>query len=177
MTSIEVVVADIADYAVHQTEAYVVAANNELWMGAGVAGALKRVAGEQVEMEATALGPIEVGQAVLTSAGTMPPPARALIHAAAMGFTERTQIYATQETVESAMSQTLELCLQNRIRSVTIPALGTGVGGLEIEAAAEAMAGVLHGFLQQHPDELERVRFVVTNDERQAIFETALDAA
>jgi O-acetyl-ADP-ribose deacetylase len=174
LIKIEVVVADIADYAQHQTEAYVVAANNELWMGAGVAGALKRAAGEAVEAEAVALGPIEVGEAVLTSAGEMPPPARALIHAAAMGFTERTQIYASRETVTAAMTRAMELCAQNQIRSVAIPALGTGVGGLEVEIAAEAMTDALRSFLTGQPETLERVRFVVTNEERQEIFEAVL---
>lgn len=174
MTQLEVVVADIADTERHQAEAYVVAANNELWMGAGVAGALKRAAGEAVEQEAIAQGPIEVGQAVLTSAGQMPPPARALIHAAAMGFTDRTQIYASRESVAAATTAALGLCAQHSLRSVVFPALGTGVGGLEIEDAAEAMAGALQEFLEQHPDALERVIFVVTNDERRAIFERAL---
>ncbi|CAN5599636.1 macro domain-containing protein [soil metagenome] len=174
MTEIEVVVADIADVEQHQTEAYVVAANNELWMGAGVAGALKRAAGEQVEAEAVELGPIEVGQAVMTSAGDMPPPARALIHAAAMGFTDRTQIYASKESVDAATTQALELCVQNRLGSVTLPALGTGVGGLEIDAAAEAMAAALHRFLAAHPGAIERIRFVVTNEDRRAAFEEAI---
>jgi len=120
------------------------------------------------------LGPIEVGQAVLTSAGDMPPPARALIHAAAMGFTERTQIYASPETVSAATTQALELCARNRLASVTIPALGTGVGGLEIEAAAAAMAAALRAFLADNPDSLDRVRFVVTNDERRGTFASAL---
>ena len=175
MTHIEVVVADIADFGQHQTEGYVVAANNELWMGAGVAGALKRAAGEAVEAEAVALGPIGVGDAVLTSAGEMPPPARALIHAAAMGFTDRTQVYASRESVESATARALGLCVQNRLGSVTFPALGTGVGGLEIDVAAEAMAAALQRFLAANPDRIERIRFVVTNEERRAVFEDAIE--
>jgi len=174
MTRIEVVVADIADTERHQAEAYVVAANNELWMGAGVAGALKRAAGEHVEQEAVSQGPIEVGQAVLTSAGKMPPPARALIHAAAMGFTDRTQIYASRESVAAATTAALELCALNNLRSVVFPALGTGVGGLEIEDAADAMAEALRDFLARYPDALDRAIFVVTNDERREIFERAL---
>jgi O-acetyl-ADP-ribose deacetylase (regulator of RNase III) len=174
MTRIEVVVADIADSDRHQAEAYVVAANNELWMGAGVAGALKRAAGERVEQEAVSLGPIDVGQAVLTSAGDMSPPARALIHAAAMGFTDRTQIYASRETVAAATDAALELCASNNLCSVVFPALGTGVGGLEFDTAAEAMAGALGSFLRRYPDALDRVIFVVTNDDRKAIFEGAL---
>src|SRR4051812_15431560 len=61
---VDVLVGDIADVATLQCEVYVVAANNELWMGSGVAGAIKRAAGEVVEREAQAQGPIQVGGAV-----------------------------------------------------------------------------------------------------------------
>jgi O-acetyl-ADP-ribose deacetylase (regulator of RNase III) len=173
-TNVDVVVGDIADVAAHQAEAYVVAANNELWMGSGVAGALKRAAGEQVERDAVTQGPIEVGDAVVTSAGTMPPPARALIHAAAMGFTDRTQIYATQETVYDATLRALELCEEHELRSVVFPALGTGVGALEVSDCAEAMVAALADHLIAGSD-LELVRFVVTNQKRATVFEQALE--
>lgn len=61
---LEVVKGDITE---ETTEAIVNAANNHLWMGAGVAGAIKRTGGEEIEKEAVAQGPVEVGQAVLTS--------------------------------------------------------------------------------------------------------------
>lgn len=173
---IEVVAGDIADFAEHQTEAYVVAANNELWMGAGAAGALKAVAGEAVEQEALKQGPIEVGDAVVTSAGKMPPPARALIHAAAMGFTDRTQIYATEETVGQATRRVLELCDDHGFKSVAMPAIGTGVGGLEFNAAVTAMVKALSDYANQGT-KIEFVRFVVTTDERREIVEQALRLA
>jgi len=59
------------------------AANNHLWMGSGVAGALKREGGEEIEAEAMALGPIPVGSAVATGAGRLP--YRAVLHGAVMG--------------------------------------------------------------------------------------------
>lgn len=166
---VDVVVSDIADVATLGCEAYVVAANNELWMGSGVAGALKRAAGAAVEREAMAQGPIQVGGAVVTSAGAMPPPARALIHAAAMGFTDRTQIYASPATVAAATRRALELCDERGLRSVALPALGTGVGGLEVAEAARAMVGVVAGYLATATT-LERVRFVVTTAERAELF-------
>lgn len=175
MTRFEVVVGDIADYQEHQTEAYVVAANNELWMGAGVAGAIKRVAGESVEQEALDQGPIEVGDAVLTSAGSMPPPAKALIHAAAMGFTDRTQVYANRQSVESATASALQLCTEHQIRSVTFPALGTGVGGLDIEGAAQGMSNAFRQHLAG-PNPVDRIRIVVTTDDRKTIFDQAVAA-
>jgi O-acetyl-ADP-ribose deacetylase len=158
--TVEVIEADIADVAAIGCEAYVNAANNELWMGAGVAGALKRAAGDVVEREAVDQGPIEVGDAVLTSAGRMPAPARAIIHAAAMGFTDRTQIYASPETVAAATRRSLQLCDQDGLTSVAFPALGTGVGGLEIEACAAAMVTAVREHLEAG-SAITRVVFVV----------------
>lgn len=158
--TIEVIEADIADVAAIGCEAFVNAANNELWMGAGVAGALKRAAGDEVEREAIDQGPIEVGDAVITSAGTMRAPARAIIHAAAMGFTDRTQIYASAETVAAATRRSLELCDQHGLKSVAFPALGTGVGGLEIDACAAAMVTAVREHLESGSS-ISRVVFVV----------------
>jgi O-acetyl-ADP-ribose deacetylase len=172
---IEVVVGDIADVATHGCEAYVNAANNELWMGSGVAGALKRAAGDEVEREAMAQGPIAVGDAVMTSAGAMPPPARVIVHAAAMGFTDRTQIYASSETVEAATGKALELCNDRGIRSVVLPALGTGVGGLDDETCAKAMVSAIRKHWQRGST-IERVRFVVTNPARASVFQLEIDA-
>ncbi len=157
---IEVIEADIADVAAIGCEAYVNAANNELWMGAGVAGALKRAAGDAVEREAVEQGPIEVGEAVITSAGEMPAPARAIIHAAAMGFTDRTQIYASRESVAAATRSALRLCDQHQLTSVALPALGTGVGGLEIEDCASAMVETVRDYLASDSG-VGRVVFVV----------------
>lgn len=142
-------------------------------MGSGVAGALKRVAGVEVEREAVEKGPIEVGDAVITSAGAMPPPARVIIHAAAMGFTDRTQIYASVETISAATRKALELCNVNGIRSVVLPALGTGVGGLDEESCAAAMVTAVHEHLRE--SSLQRVRFVVTNPERAAVIQRQID--
>jgi O-acetyl-ADP-ribose deacetylase len=166
---VDVLVGDIADVATLQCEVYVVAANNELWMGSGAAGAIKRAAGEAVEREAQAQGPIQVGGAVLTSAGAMPPPARALVHAAAMGFTDRTQIYASPETVAAATRKALELCEAGGYRSIALPALGTGVGGLDDGACAQAMVGAVAGHLAV-ASAIARVRFVVTTQARVDIF-------
>src|SRR5262245_38949080 len=81
------------DISQAQVDAVVNAANNHLWMGSGVAGALKRAGGSDIEREAVAKGPIAVGEAVVTGAGTLP--ARYVIHAAAMGLdliTDRSKI-------------------------------------------------------------------------------------
>jgi O-acetyl-ADP-ribose deacetylase (regulator of RNase III) len=158
--TIEVIEADIADVATIGCEAYVNAANNELWMGAGVAGARKTAAGGEVEREGVEQGPIEVGDAVVTSAGRMPSPARAIIHAAAMGFTDRTQIYASAETVSAATRRALQLADEHGLTSIAFPALGTGVGGLEIDACAIAMVSAVREHLAAG-SAIQRIVFVV----------------
>ncbi|MCO5175974.1 MAG: macro domain-containing protein [Thermomicrobiales bacterium] len=171
---VDVIVGDIADVATHQAEVYVNAANNELWMGAGVAGALKRAAGTVVEEEAMAQGPIEVGNVVLTSAGAMPAPARAIIHAAAMGFTDRTQIYASPESVASTTRKALDLCDANHYGSIVLPALGTGVGGLDDTDCATAMVSALRDHLAAGSD-LQRIRFIVRTPERAEVFRREIE--
>src|SRR3989440_13026049 len=82
MTMVEPEVVD-GDIAQLEVDAIANAANDHLWMGAGVAGAIKRAGGEGIEREAVAKGPIEVGDAVATGAGRLP--ARWVVHAAVMG--------------------------------------------------------------------------------------------
>ncbi|MCK4632673.1 MAG: macro domain-containing protein, partial [candidate division Zixibacteria bacterium] len=78
--SIEIIQGDITQV---DCEAIVNAANNELWMGAGVAGAIKQSGGQVIEEEAINKGPIMPGQAVFTGAGKLPH--KMVIHAAVMG--------------------------------------------------------------------------------------------
>src|SRR5512146_2544497 len=103
--SVVAVNGDIAEVA---TEAIVNAANNDLWMGSGVAGAIKRAGGEEIEREAISKGPISVGEAVATGAGRLPN--RVVIHAAAMGFENGLMVPASTETVRAATISALELC-------------------------------------------------------------------
>src|SRR6186713_2277186 len=113
----EVVEGDITQLDV---DAIANAANNRLWMGAGVAGALKRAGGEEIEREAMAKGPIEVGEAVATGAGRLP--ARWVVHGAVMGQDLRTNAEPVERTTQSVLRVADELGAQ----SVALPAFGTG---------------------------------------------------
>src|SRR5437660_8004179 len=96
----EVVEGDITKLEV---DAIANAANDRLWMGAGVAGAIKRAGGEEIEREAVAKGPIAIGDAVATGAGDLP--ARHVIHAAVMGQDLVTNAFA----IRTATRRTLEV--------------------------------------------------------------------
>jgi len=115
------------------TEPIVNAANNHLWMGGGVAGAIKRAGGAEIEREAVSKGPIPIGEAVVTGADRLK--ARYVIHAAAMGQDLRTDAEKIRAATVSSLKRADELGL----RSVAFPALGSGVGGFSYRRAAEVM--------------------------------------
>jgi len=159
---LEVIDGDIAELEV---DAVANAANDHLWMGAGVAGALKRAGGEEIEREAVAQGPIEIGDAVATGAGRLP--ARWVVHAAVMGQDLRT----SETAIRSATRRTLEVADSLGAESVALPAFGTGVGGFPLDECARIMVEEARAF---DGTSLRRVVFAVYGDEAEAAFSNAL---
>jgi O-acetyl-ADP-ribose deacetylase (regulator of RNase III) len=142
------------DIAVQSTAAIVNAANNEFWMGAGVAGAIKALGGAQIEADAISQGPIEPGGCVVTAAGRLP--ARFVIHAAVMGQDLKTSPDFIERGTRSALAVAEEL----RLPSVAYPALGTGVGGFPVSECARIMLGVVRAHAAQ-AESLRLVRIVL----------------
>ena len=128
------------------------AANDALWMGAGVAGALKGAGGVEIEREAVAQGPIGLGSAVATTAGRLQ--ARWVIHGAVMGQDLRTNAELVRRTTRSCLALADEL----GCRSVALPAFGTGVGGFPLAECARVMVAEARSF---EPQSLGRVIFAV----------------
>ncbi len=142
------------DITEQETEAIVNAANNFLWMGAGVAGAIKRKGGQEIEAEAIAQGPIEIGQAVITKGGKLK--AKFVIHAAVMGQDLNTDA----NIVRLATQNSLKLAELKEIQSMSLPAIGTGVGGFSIFHCANVMLLEAIDFLQKSQN-LKLIRFVL----------------
>ncbi|HZO62563.1 MAG TPA: macro domain-containing protein [Gaiellaceae bacterium] len=159
---LEVVEGDIAALAV---DAIANAANDRLWMGAGVAGAIKRAGGAEIEREAIAKGPIAIGDAVATGAGGLA--ARWVIHAAVMGQNLRT----SADAIASATRRTLEVADELGAASLALPAFGTGVGGFPLDECARLMVAATRA---HEPRTLRRVVFAVYGGEAEAAFRTAL---
>jgi O-acetyl-ADP-ribose deacetylase (regulator of RNase III) len=160
---IEVVEGDITALEV---DAVANAANNHLWMGAGVAGAIKRAGGEEIEREAVALGPIEVGEAVATTGGRLK--ARHVIHGAVMAQDLRT----SADLVARTTRRVLEVADEIGSRSVALPAFGTGIGGFPLDDCAAIMVRETRSY---EPQNLERVVFAVFGDEAEEAFRRSLD--
>ena len=154
------------DIAALEVDAVANAANDRLWMGAGVAGALKRAGGEEIEREAVAKGPIGLGEAVATGAGHLK--AQHVLHGAVMGQDLRTNAGLVRSTTRSCLALADEL----GARSLALPAFGTGVGGFPLGECAEIMVGEAR---RHEPVSLELVLFAVFGDEARTAFEAALD--
>jgi O-acetyl-ADP-ribose deacetylase (regulator of RNase III) len=164
MAALEVVQADITQLDV---DAITNAANTQLLHGGGVAGAIRRAAGPELERESEERAPIGLGEAVETTAGELP--ARWVIHAATMDLGGPT----SAEIIERATRSTLQVADRLGCKSLALVAFGTGVGGFPLDEAARIMVGVARA----HTGQLERVVFAVHGDEAERAFREAIDEA
>lgn len=130
-TEIKILMGDITGL---QADAIVNAANNKLVMGGGVAAAIKRKGGEVIEKEAVKKGPIEIGSAIYTFAGSLK--AKYVIHAATMGLDFKTD----EIKIRNSCKNSLDLAEQLKVKSIAFPALGCGVGGFPLLASAKIMS-------------------------------------
>ena len=154
---------DIATLAV---DAVTNAANDHLWMGSGVAGALKAAGGDEIERDAVSKGPIPVGTAVVTSAGRLP--ARWVIHAAVLGQDLRSD----EELVRRTTKEALEIADRLGCATLALPAFGTGTGGLAIADSARWMAEVA---VRHEPKTLVSITFAVRGEAARAAFAAVVD--
>ncbi len=158
------------DITCYEGEAIVNAANSALWMGSGVAGAIKRLGGESIEREALGKGPIEPGEAVVTAAGALK--TRYVVHAAAMG----PDLVTSEALIRAATQNSLYKCDELKIRSVAFPALGTGVGGFPVDKCAHAMIDEVFLYLQEETDtSLREIVFFLFGEETYRSFGKALE--
>jgi O-acetyl-ADP-ribose deacetylase len=161
MAKLEIVDADVTTLDV---DAIANAANTQLRHGGGVAGAISRAGGPDVQRESDEKAPIGLGEAIETTAGEMP--ARWVIHAATMELGGPT----SAEIIERATRSTLARAEELGCRSLALVAFGTGVGGFPLDEAARLMVGAA----QEHQGELERIVFAVHGDEAAGAFREAL---
>ena len=122
-------------------DAIVNPANSFGFMGGGVAGVIKRVGGIEIEKEAVSKAPIAVGKAVATTAGILP--CKFVIHAPTM---KQPAMRIGIENVKLAIHAALKLGAELNLKSIAIPGMGTGVGGVPIDDAAEVMVSIAKEF-------------------------------
>ncbi len=151
-------------------DAIVNAANNDLVLGAGVAGAIARRGGEAIQRECDDIGSIPVGYAAITGGGKLK--ARHVIHAASMGLGGMS---TTAKTLRTSTAHSLRLAAERNLKTIAFPAIGTGVSGFPMDECAQIM---LTEALQHLKGEssLEKVHFVLFDTRSRDIFQTTLKA-
>jgi O-acetyl-ADP-ribose deacetylase (regulator of RNase III) len=163
-TKIYVIKGDITDMAV---DAIVNPANTDLILGSGVAGAIRRKGGERIQEECERLAPIRLGAATVTTAGNLK--AIFVIHAATMRPSEK----ATAESIRLATRQSLYRAEEKAIRSLALPAIGTGVAGFPTEECARIMMKVVLDHIKMRTS-LEKICFVLFDDTALKAFDDVL---
>src|SRR3954463_1019856 len=148
------------DITTLEVDAIANAANTQLMHGGGVAGAISRAGGPDVQRESHEKSPIGLGEAVETTAGEMP--ARWVIHAATMELGGPTSAAIIEQATRSTLAKADEL----GARSLALVAFGTGVGGFPLDEAARLMVGVA----REHDGTVERIVFAVSGAEAERAF-------
>ena len=151
---------DITEMAV---DAIVNAANNDLMLGAGVAGAIRRKGGAP-SGECDRIGPIALGDAAVTTGGNLK--ALYVVHAASMQLGGQT----TAESLRLSVKNTLDRAEEKAFRSIAFPAIGTGIAGFPMEQCARIMISETLEHLKARTS-LERICFVLYDDAALKIFE------
>src|ERR1700682_6545401 len=129
----ERIVIQQGDLTEMDADAIVNAANNDLVLGAGVAGAIRRKGGEQIQRECDVIGSIPVGYAAITSGGKLKAPF--VIHAASMQLGRAT----TAEALRGSTAHALRIAAERKLKSIAFPAVGTGVAGFSMKECAAIM--------------------------------------
>jgi O-acetyl-ADP-ribose deacetylase (regulator of RNase III) len=157
------------DLTAQAVDAVVNAANNDLQLGGGVAGAIRRKGGMVIQDECDQIGTIPVGEAAITGAGALK--ARYVIHAASMSLGRPT----TEENLRLSTRNSLLRAREKGLRSIAFPAVGTGIAGFPVRRCAEVMLEEVVAHLQGATS-LESVRFVLYDASAYQVFRDVYEA-
>ena len=163
MTNIHIRRGDLTECDV---DAIVNAANNDLQLGGGLAGAIRRKGGPSIQTECDRHGPVRIGEAAITTAGELP--ARFVIHQASMGLGGRT----TAESLRNSTRAVLQLAEHNGLRTLAFPATGTGIAGFDLHQCARIMLEEVLRHVGAET-ELTDVHFVLFDEPAREIFHRA----
>lgn len=172
---IEIRQGDITDQP--DVDAIVNAANTDLVLGAGVAGAIRRKGGNIIDEEGQRQAPIRLGEAAVTTAGSLPN--KFVIHAAAMGYRAEDDLVpkkpgtdSSADIIRDATLNSLRRAEELKLRSIAFPALATGVAGFPVDECAETMIGAARDYAAANPDSsIDLVVFVLFTQSDFAVFE------
>ncbi len=158
--TIEIERADLTEQAV---DAIVNAANNDLELGGGVAGAIARKGGPSIQEECRMIGPIAVGEAAITTGGRLK--AKWVIHAASMRLGGRT----SAESLRSSTRRSLEIAAERGLHSIALPAIGTGIARFPLDQCARIMLEEVVAHVRGGTS-LKEIRFALFGEDAETTF-------
>jgi len=161
-TKIEVIKTDITKLKV---DAIVNAANNSLLGGGGVDGAIHNAAGNELLEECKTLNGCATGDAKITNGYNLS--AKFVIHT--VGPVWHGGKYGETEKLQSAYQRSLEVAVENRVKSIAFPCISTGIYGFPKEKAAEIAIKTVTNFLSIN-EQIEKIIFVVFDDTNLQIY-------
>ncbi len=168
-TTIRLVSADLTE---RDVEAIVNAANSHLQHGGGVAGAIVRKGGRVIQDESDKIGFVPVGGAAITSGGKLK--ARYVIHAVGPRMGEGDE----DNKLKRAINSVLTLAADERLKSISVPAISAGIFGFPKDRCAKILAGETVSFLKDKPQSsLELVEFCIFDQEAFGFFKTEIEKA
>jgi O-acetyl-ADP-ribose deacetylase (regulator of RNase III) len=162
MDKIVVMKGDITNIEV---DAIVNAANTDLILGSGVAGAIWKEGGDLIQNECNEIGSIPLGQAAITGAGNLR--ARYVIHAAGMHLGGRVSEVSLKDTTNNSLLRASE----KNLKTIAFPAIGTGAGGFPMKDCARVMVDTVSEFLEDKHTSIERVYFVLFDEDSFDVFD------
>lgn len=150
-----------------EVDAIVNAANNDLMLGAGVAGAILRKGGDSIQKECDEIGSIPLGYAAITGAGKLK--ARYVIHAASMGLGGE---HTTAKSLRTSTAHSLRIAAERKLKSIAFPAVGTGVSRFPVDECAQIMLMEVAHHLKSDTS-IETVYFVLFDERTRDTFQRA----
>jgi O-acetyl-ADP-ribose deacetylase (regulator of RNase III) len=154
------------DLTAASVDAIVNAANNDLILGGGVAGAIRAKGGPSIQEECDRIGPLGIGDAAITGGGQLA--ARHVIHAASMRLGGRT----TEQSLRDSTRNSLLRAKEKGLASIAFPAIGTGIAGFPLERCAQVMLAEVRDHLKGETS-LQRIEFVLFDGRALDVFEQA----
>jgi O-acetyl-ADP-ribose deacetylase (regulator of RNase III) len=153
----ELIKGDITELSV---EAIVNAANKSLLGGGGVDGAIHKAAGPLLLEECRTLGGCETGEAKITQGYDLP--AKYVIHTVG-------PVYGREDGKEAQLlaecyRNTLQLALENNIKTLAFPAISTGVYGYPKDEAAKIAVSTVANFIKEYPRAFTKIIYVTHSD-------------
>jgi O-acetyl-ADP-ribose deacetylase (regulator of RNase III) len=163
----EKIILSQGDLTEMDVDAIVNAANNDLQLGGGVAGAIRRKGGEAIQRECDGIGSVPIGGAAITTGGNLR--ARFVIHAASMQLGGET----TARALRASTAHALRIAAERNLRSIAFPAVGTGIAGFPLTECAQIMLREVAEHFKK-PTSIEKVFFVLFDATALGVFEKVI---